>query len=131
MSAELTGVLHLRERCSLGHDDGGRYAQPPGMIGDPLRMIARRHGNDTTLALIEVKRQQLVEGAALLEGRCELQVFEFEEDLGAGQSRQRARMPGWRDLDCARNRARGALDIGKSNGKGRIHAGLARGSVEE
>ncbi len=40
------GALDLGRGRRLRHHDGGRDAEPLGMIGDGLRMIAGRHGDD-------------------------------------------------------------------------------------
>ena len=51
------------------------------MIGDPLRVIAGRHGDDTPARLIRRQALQLVIGAAILEGTGELLVLELEKEL--------------------------------------------------
>ena len=71
------------------HHDDRRNPEPLCVIGDRLRVIAGRRGDDSALALFGRQLQQFVERAALLVGGRELQVLELEPDLRAddfGQS---------------------------------------------
>jgi len=65
--AQRLGTVDLGERGPLGHHDRCRNPQPACVVGDALRMVAGRHGDDSGAALVVVERQQLVERAALLE----------------------------------------------------------------
>ena len=58
------------------------------VIGDRLRVVAGRHGDDAARALGRRQRGELVERAALLERIGDLQVLVFDEDLGAGERRK-------------------------------------------
>ncbi len=53
------------------------------MVGDALRVIAGRHGDDAATALLGRQRRQAIEGAALLVGGGKLQVLELEPNLAA------------------------------------------------
>ena len=55
------------------------------MIGDGLRMVAGRGGDDSARALVFGQLEQFVERAALLVGGGELEVLELEPDLGADE----------------------------------------------
>ena len=81
------------------------------MVGDRLGVVAGAHRDDAAAALRVGQREQLVQRAALLEGGGELQVLELEEDLGAGEARQRAAVDQRRVLDRALQAARGGADI--------------------
>ena len=67
--AQLPGALHLHERRVGRHDDGGVDAEPGGVVGDGLGVVAGRHGHDARGPLAVVEREQLVERAPLLERR--------------------------------------------------------------
>jgi hypothetical protein len=54
-------------------------------------MVARRDREHTRGAFARIELRELVECAALLERRGELQVLELQEHLAADQRRQRAR----------------------------------------
>ena len=54
--AEIARVLDLGEGRGHRHHDGGGNAQPPGMIGDALGMIARAHGGDAALSFLGRQR---------------------------------------------------------------------------
>ena len=103
--------LDLHERGRYRHHDRDRNAQPPGVVGDRLRMIAGRHRNDAAGALGWRERSELVEGAALLERIGDLEVLIFDEDLRAGQRRQFGRRQHRRTQDVARNDTPRRLDI--------------------
>src|SRR5258708_17622485 len=89
-------------------------------------MIAGRHGDDAAFAFVLAERKQFVERAAFFEGGGELQILEFEENLGARDRRQRARMPGRRDFHRAANRPGGRFDVGQRNRKRCVHAWVTR-----
>src|SRR5262249_55542115 len=114
---EIAGVLDLGERRALGHADRRGYTEPLGVIGHSLRMVARRHRDDATLASTFIQRQKLVERAALLERSSELEIFEFEENLRAGDGRKGPRMAGGRQLDRAGDRLGRPLDVHDTDGK--------------
>jgi hypothetical protein len=111
------GVLDLGVGRSLRHHDDRRDAEARRMVSDRLRVVARAHGDDAALSFRVGQPQQLVQRAALLEGRRELQVLELEVELAAGQAREGAGAQERRPLD-------GALDArgGGADGVERDHA---------
>ena len=74
-------------RRRLRHHDGDRHAQPLAVIGQPLRMIARRCRDHARARAPRVHQQQRVERAAFLVGRGELQVLELQPDCRRRSSR--------------------------------------------
>ena len=90
LGAVPAGVDDLHRRRVDRHDDGGRDAEPVGVVGDALGVVAGRHGDHAVLALRRGQRGQAIERAALLERGRELQVLELEPDLAAEDVRQRA-----------------------------------------
>ncbi len=88
--AEAAGALDLDARREARHDDDGAQPQPLGVVGHPLGVVARAHGNHAALPFLGRQLRQLVAGAAFLEGGGELQVLEFEENLRAGDVGQGA-----------------------------------------
>ncbi len=115
--AEIAGMLDLHERRGHRHHDGGGNAQPARMIGDALGMIAGAHGDDALFLFRGRESEQPVERAALLEGRGELQILEFEKDVAAGDLRQSARMAHGGALHLALDCLRRGADIFKRDGK--------------
>ena len=89
--AEAARVLDLHCRRKTRHHDGGRNGEPLRVIRDALRMVAGRHREHAARALLVAQLGNLVERAALLERRGELQVLELEKHLAAGNRRQGAR----------------------------------------
>ena len=81
--AEFPGALDLGEGGELGHDDDGRDAQAPGMVGDPLGVIARRHGDDAVFRLLGRQALELVERAPVLERAGVLQALQLQVELAA------------------------------------------------
>ena len=123
--AEIAGVLDLGEGGGFRHHDGGGNAQPAGMIGHALGVIAGAHGGDAALFLVRRQRLEAVERAALFERRGELPVFEFEMDLATRDLGQGARMAHRRALNLAGDHLCRGADIVKRYGK-RCHARLLR-----
>ena len=111
--AERLGRLDFHERRRHRHDDGRRDGETAGVIGDRLGVIAGRHRDDAAAALVGGERGKLDAGAALLERVRDLQILVFDEDLGAGQRRQRRRRQQRRAQHVAADRAAGRLDIGE------------------
>src|ERR1700722_2980535 len=85
------------------------------VIGDALRMVAGGSRDHALLALISGQGRQPIERAALLEGRGELQIFEFDPDIGAGDVGQCAAMIKIRPLDETGKRRSRGLDVTKSD----------------
>ena len=90
--AQLPGALHLHERRPPGHHDGGGDAEPGGVVGDRLGVVAGGHGHHAPGPLVGGEQQQPVEGPPLLEGGDELEVLELHDDRAPEHLRQR---PGW------------------------------------
>ena len=111
--AERLGRLDFHERRRHRHDDGCRNGKTAGVIRDRLRVIAGGHRNDAAAAFVGGQRGELDAGAAFLEGVRDLQILVFDEDLGAGQRRQRRRRQERRAQHVTADRAAGHLDIGK------------------
>ena len=103
--AEDLGALHLHERGVGRHHDRGLDAEAGRVAGDGLGVVARRHRDDARSGARPRSAKQLVQRAALLERRGELEVLELHDDAGAEHLRQRVR-PGARR--CARRRRRSA-----------------------
>ena len=74
-------ALDLGRRRRLRHHDGRRDAEPLGVIGDRLGMIAGRHGDDAARPFRRGQTRHLVIGAAVLEGTGDLQILEFDVDF--------------------------------------------------
>ena len=107
--------LHLHEWRCHRHDDGGRNAQPGRVIGNRLRVVARRHGDDAAPALGCAQRCKLVEGAAILERVGNLEIFVFDVDFGSGQRRELGRRKHRRAQHLTRDGTPRCLDVGNSD----------------
>ena len=77
------------------------------------RVVVAR--DDAASACLLVQRQQEVERTALLEGGGELQVLEFEEDLGADDLRERARFHAGRVKHLPAQAPGGEFDVVDGN----------------
>ena len=106
LGAVMPGVLDLHHRRAHRHHDGGGNAEPLGVIGDALRVVARRHGDDAARTLLRRQRREPVQRATLLERGRELEVLEFEPELAAVDVAQRPAV------------AAGRLDDGPADGLG-------------
>ena len=106
-------VLDLYGRRSQGDHDGCRYFEARGVMGHALRVVAGRTGDHPSPPFIDRQSRQAIERAALLEGRGELQVFEFEPHAGAGDVGQRAAALETGPPDEARQHACRRPDVGK------------------
>ena len=118
LGAEIACMLDLGERCGQRHHDGGGNAQPPGMIGDPLGMVARAHRRHSARLFFRRQRQKAIERAALLEAGGELAVLEFQPHIAAGDLRQGHRMARGRTHQRAFRGGGGGLHIFKGNRQG-------------
>ena len=92
IAAHAFGLHHFDGRGGLGHHDRHRHTQTGAVIGQALRMVARRCSDHAALFLFIGQLQQSVERAALFVGGGELQVFKFEPDIRASNLGQRDRM---------------------------------------
>ena len=84
------------------------------MIGHRLGVIAGRHGDHAAAALVGGQRRKLDAGAALLERVGDLQILVFDENVGAGQRRQRRRRQQRRAQHVRRRSCGGPLSISAS-----------------
>ena len=110
------------------HDDGRRDAEPAGMIGNALCVVAGRHGDDAAPAFLVGELKQRVQSSALLEGGGELEILELHPNAGPRDARQRLAVEAGRAHDGARDaRGRGA-HVGERDGEGvgdgGVHANL-------
>ena len=94
--AEAFGAGDLGEGRAKRHGDSCRNAQPAGVVGDALGVIASGNRDDAEPALQLAERLQPEQRATVFERRSDLQVFQLQPDLGTGQGRERPRMPGGR-----------------------------------
>jgi len=111
-------VTHLHVGRVLRHDDGRRDAESPGVVGDALGVIARRHGDHPGAPLRGAEAGELVVGAALLEGGRELQVLELQPHRRAGDLGERERGPAGRALHLPGDAAGCFLDLRDGDGSG-------------
>ena len=111
------GRRHLHERRRHRHHDGRGDAETRRMVGDRLGVVAGRHGDDAARALGRRQRGELGAGAALLERVGDLEIFVFDEHLGAGQRRQPRRRQHRRAQHMAGDDAPGGFDVGKGDGQ--------------
>ena len=109
-------LLGLGEGGSNRHHDDGPNAEPAGVVGDPLRVIAGRDRDDAARALGIREREQLVEGTPVLEGAGILPVLELEDDLGAGDLAEAARRQCRRGHDRPRHCRGGPADVVDGDG---------------
>ena len=127
LGAVTPGVFDLHHRRTHGHHDAGGYAEPIGVIGHALRMIAGRHCDHAALSFVRRQRQQSIERAALLEGRGKLQVLEFEPEVAAADFAQRPALVAFADHDGTADRSRRGGDVagrdGKRSGFGGVRVG--------
>ena len=117
--AEHLGALDLHERRVGRHHDGGVDAEPGGVPGHGLGVVPGRHGDDPAAPLVLGERQELVEGAALLEGGGELEVLELHDDAGAEDLRERVRPSARGALHGAGDALGGGADVVDGDGRAR------------
>ena len=107
------------------HHDRGRDAEPAGVVGDALGVVAGRHGDDAAAAGLLGELDQPVVGAALLERGGVLEVLEFQPQLAARDLGERPGQQAGRALDLAAGappqprRRRARRSSGKRAGAGR------------
>ena len=110
------GVLDLYRRRADGNENSRRDCKAGGVIGHALRVVAGRRRDHALPALIGGQSRKPIERAALLERRRELQILEFEPDIGAGDLGQRPAMIEIRPLDETGERRCRGLDVAEGNG---------------
>ncbi|MGY4620673.1 hypothetical protein ACVWZ4_005900 [Bradyrhizobium sp. USDA 4472] len=115
--AVVPGVLDLHHRRAHRHHDRGGNAEPLGVIGDALRVVACRHCDDAVRTFFRGQRSEAIESAALLERGGELKVFEFEPELAAADAAQRAAVATGRIDDGVVNGRSGGVNVGRCNRK--------------
>ncbi len=126
--AELAAIGHLDQRRELRHHHGHRDPQQRAVIGDALRVVARRGGDDAATARLRRQPQQRIARAALLEAAGALQVIELAENVRAGELRQRDRFDARRQVHAAGDPRARRLDVGEGQhgGDSRIVRTAAR-----
>ncbi len=117
LGAVTPGVLDFHHRRPHRHHDGGGNAEQAGVIGHALGVIAGRHRDHAASPLVRRQRGQAIERAALLEGRGELQVLEFEPELAAADLAERPALVAFGDENRAADHLRCGPDIVERNGK--------------
>ncbi|MGX1387765.1 hypothetical protein AB7M66_008896 [Bradyrhizobium japonicum] len=115
LGAVVLGVLDLHHGRADRHDDGGGNAEPLGVIGDALRVVARRHRDDAARTLLRRQRSEPVERTPLLERGGELEVFEFQPDVAAADVAQRAAVATRRLDDGAADGVGGGMNVAQSD----------------
>jgi hypothetical protein len=117
LGTEPARVLDLHHRRPDRHHDSGGNAEPPCVVGDALRMIARRHRDDAAPPFLRRQRRKPIEGTALLEGRGELEILEFEPDPAAENRTKRPALVAFgKENRPADGRCR-RLDVSQGNRK--------------
>jgi hypothetical protein len=90
--AELLAIVYFNERGELWHDEGRGNAEQFSLIGERLRVVASRGGDDATLLLLGRKLRERIARPAFLKTCRALQTLELAEDFHAGDVAQRDRM---------------------------------------
>ena len=90
LSPKTARALYFDARREARHHDHGAQRQALRVVGHPLGVVARTHGNHAALALLGRELGQLVARAPLLEGGCELQILELEKHLRTGDLGERS-----------------------------------------
>ena len=109
------GGRDFGERRRERHHNARVDRMTPRMVGNPLRMIARRCCDYATGAFILVQREQLVQRAPFFESSGALLVIELEEDGIVGQPRKCFRVGAGGYADVRANSVERGLDVGKLN----------------
>ena len=128
LGAEAARALDLDRRREARHHDRRRDAHALGVVRDRLRVVAGRDREHAVRALVGGELRHLVERAALLERRRELQVLELEEDVAAGELGQRARRQARRARDLAGEAPGGRADV--VDGQRRSHRATAASAAD-
>ncbi len=110
-------VGDLGEGRAGRHHNRGGDAEQLRMIGNALRMIACRGGDDTVPTLLRQEMGEEVSRPSLLERTRELQVLELHPQIGARDLRERPCRRGRGHDHRARDGVGGRLDVGQGHGK--------------
>ena len=111
-SAKAACAFHLHRGRGARHHDHRAQAQALRVVRHALRVVAGGRGDHAADGHTRFdQRGQLVERAALLEGRGELQVLELQEDLGGQDLAQGARFDTGRVQHLAGQAAGGRFDV--------------------
>ena len=84
LGTETLCALYLHNRGTVRHTDNAFDAHAGRGQCHALRMVARRAGNDALRALLRGQLADFVVCAADLEAACNLQIFGFQVQIGAG-----------------------------------------------
>ena len=109
--AQRLGVGDLLERGVPRHHDRCRDAERLRVAGDRLRVVARGHRDHPGKPFRFRQAQQAIEGPALLEGGCVMQVLQLEADMRSQHLRQLRRVDRRRFDHPVRDRRGGRLHI--------------------
>ena len=80
---------HLRERRTGRHHDRRRHPEPVRVVGETLRVVARRCGHHARWPAPRGKASSRSRGPSFLERGGELEVLEFQQDARAGDVGER------------------------------------------
>ena len=84
LGTEALCALYLHNRGTVRHTDNAFDAHAGRGQRHALRMVARRAGNDALCTLLRGQLADFVVRAADLEAACNLQIFGFQVQIGAG-----------------------------------------------
>ena len=107
------GPGHFCRRSEFRHDDRRRHAQQLRMPGHRLGVVSRRHGDDAASPLIRAQQRQAVRRSTLLESAGDLEIFEFQDDVGARGGRDGFTGYGRRAQNLSGQALRGRLNVGE------------------
>jgi hypothetical protein len=117
LGTEAARALDLHRRGEFGHHDHGAQPKALRVMGQALGVVAGRgrdHAPDRLAAGHEAR--QLVQRPALLEGGCELQVLELQEDTRVQDLAQGAALQAGRGQHLAGDLLRGGLHVAQGEG---------------
>ena len=112
---ERFGVDDLVERRRFRHHDRGPQPKPAGVVGNPLRMVSCRQGDQPTLSFLGRERPEVIGSTTIFERTGELQVLELHVNIRADHRRQRGRPTHRRRHDVASDHLRSAANVVNGN----------------
>ncbi len=126
--AEHLGAVDLHERGGGRHHDRGVDAEPHGVSGNGLGVVAGGHRHHARhlrarRRVLGHQEGEAVGRAALLERRGELQVLVLEDDRQAHHVAEGLGPGAGRPLDGTGDALGGGLDVGQGDGVGGAHRG--------